>query len=42
MTSIPETTPVPSISFGGLAVLGGLLLAIAVGGLAVQRRRRAL
>jgi len=33
---------VPSISFGGLALLGGLVFAIAVGGLAVQRRRKAL
>jgi len=34
--------PVPSISFGGFALLGGLVLAIALGGLAVQRRGRAL
>jgi hypothetical protein len=31
---------VPSISSGGLALLGGLVSAIAVGGLAVQRRHR--
>jgi hypothetical protein len=37
-TSIP---PVPSISFGGLALLGGLIFAIAGGGLVVQRWRRA-
>jgi hypothetical protein len=36
------TNLVPSISLGGLAALGGLVVAIAVGGLAVQRRRRAL
>ncbi len=35
------TEPVPSISSGGLALLGGLLFAIAAGGLAVQHRRRA-
>jgi hypothetical protein len=34
-------TPVPSISFAGLAVLGGLVFAVSAGGLAVQRRRRA-
>jgi hypothetical protein len=33
---------VPSISFGGLAVLGGLVFAVAIGGLAVQRSRRAM
>jgi len=38
-TELP--TPVPSISFGGLALLGGLVLVVAIGGLAVQRRRRA-
>jgi len=32
---------VPSLSPVGMALLGGLVLAIAVGGLAVQRRRRA-
>ena len=42
MTDISEPNPVPSISFGGLALLGGLVLAIALAGLAVQRRRRAL
>ena len=39
--SISPTPPVPSISFGGLALLGGLVLAIAVGGFTTQRRRRA-
>jgi len=39
---IPEPTPVPSISFGGLALLGGLVFALAAGGLAVPSRRRAL
>jgi len=38
-TELPA--PVPSISSGGLALLGGLVFAIALGGLAVQRRRRA-
>jgi len=33
--------PAPSMSPVGMAMLGGLVLAIAVGGLAVQRRRRA-
>jgi hypothetical protein len=38
----PEaSTSLPSISFGGLALLGGLVFAVAVGGLAVGRRRRA-
>jgi hypothetical protein len=39
-TDLP--TPLPSISSGGLALLGGLVVAIAVGGLAAQRGRRAL
>jgi len=39
--SVCTPLPVPSISFGGLALLGSLVLAIALGGLAVQRRRRA-
>jgi hypothetical protein len=34
--------PVPSLSPRGIAMLGGLVFAIAVAGLAVQRRRRAL
>ena len=38
---VAEFTPVPSISFGGLTLLGGLVFAIALAGLAVQRRRRA-
>jgi cysteine-rich repeat protein len=38
--SVCTALPVPSISLGGLALLGGLVLAIALGGLAVQRRRR--
>ena len=33
--------PVPSLSPQGVALLGGLVVAIAVAGLAVQRRRRA-
>jgi hypothetical protein len=33
-------SPVPSVSLGGLALLGGLVLAVAVAGLAVQRRGR--
>jgi len=37
---VPE--PLPSISLGGLALLGGMVFAIAAGGLAAQRRRRAL
>jgi hypothetical protein len=39
-TDLP--TSLPSISSGGLALLGGLVVAIAVGGLAAQRGRRAL
>ena len=35
-----DATPVPSISFSGLALLGGLVFSCAVAGLAVQRRRR--
>ena len=34
--------PIPSLSPAGMALLGGLVFAIAVGGLAVQRRHRAL
>ncbi len=37
-----ESTPVPSMTPMGVGLLGGLVFAIAVGGLAVQRRRRAL
>jgi len=36
-----EPEPVPSVSPLGMALLGGLVFAIAVGGLAVQRRRGA-
>jgi hypothetical protein len=35
-----DATAVPSISFGGLALLAGLVFTVAVAGLAVQRRRR--
>ena len=43
IVAIPEPEhPVPSLSPIGTALLGGLLFAIALGGLAVQRRRRAL
>ena len=37
---VPPAAPVPSISSGGLALLGGLVFAVAMGGLAVQQRRR--
>ncbi len=37
----PIHDPVPSLSPAGIALLGGLVLAIAIGGLAVQRRSRA-
>ncbi|MBW1688070.1 MAG: hypothetical protein JRS35_23785, partial [Deltaproteobacteria bacterium] len=38
--TIQVAPAVPSVSLGGLALLGGLILAIAVAGLAVQRKRR--